>query len=399
VAVVHQPSDNVIYLFTSVPPTRPNYKRGVLDALCYPGGHQMELSYKKRDISPVVFEKRTDFKGRSGFLVFVDYKHEGDHVFIPIRRIRVENIYPAEEAEQYVDTTRIYVRVELGELILFNGRSNDEIRKLSGRPQKGGSASQYYVLADRDFSPSNDGRSQRDIWDDLVEHVAQAESLKGCVFLATGPVQAFVSESDCEFAPYRGRKKAYSLRPNSTYKLSLRVFDKRHDADSTQEIVVRSSSDLLTISQPFPTAIGGPTDHFALIVCKRTVESTLATLVIDVTSRASADEGSERDGPVPSSGVLCAYEPSAKQEPLSGVICAKPRYLLSISVSQSVLWGFILLVFVGIFLTGASKDFFQDLCFAQPAIWGLLSKLAGAVCLSGAAYLGFRKLPSGAAGA
>jgi len=383
-SVLTRNTKRALYLFSSAPPNRPNYKRGVLNALCYPAKHCMELNYQKSYISPVVFDNREDWKDREGYFVFIDYRHDGDLAFIPIRKFKVQSIYPAEQAQEYADGTRIYIRIQLEELILFNDDYNQKIRNIPGRPKPHMKPPAfYYALEYEDFSPEVSRRSQRDIWDDLVEHVAQAKSLNDCVFLSMGNIRQIGNNADCNLVPYgtnQAAQKAYQLRPNTVYKLDLRVYDLRHTPDSAQEIIVRSSSDLLTVSQPFATTVGGPSDHSVLIACKRTIENTLATLEVDLKQQINVDEVEPKDGSKPRS---------------ASVIAAKPIYMLSISVSRGLLLWFVIFVFIGALLTNLSKDVFADFCFSHPDTYAFIAKIAGAICLAAAAFLGFRKLPSG----
>jgi len=381
-----QYAPQLIYLFSSVPPNRPNYKRAVLNALCYPVGHQLELSYRKDYITPSLFEARSKLKDRKGTFIFLDYKKTPDHDFIPIRFFRILDVSPKEEAKSYRDSTRVYVRVELRELISFEERWNEAVKAISGRPcppmgfQDAGS-SYFYVLEGPDPFPVTSAYSQRDIWDHLIERVAQANSLKDCVFLSTGDVRHFAKDTPCRFERYGTEEKAYKLHPNEIYKMDLRVFDPSRRSDSTNEIVVRSSSDLVTASQPFATAIGGPTDHSVLLVCKRTVESILATLTVDVQATSTTNSGDDRT-PTSSGSVR--------------VIAAEPRYLLSLQPRAWVLTVFVCLVLLGAFLTSASPDLYKEFdSICRPELWALFSKVLGAAFLAGAAYLAFRKLPSG----
>src|SRR5437016_5635247 len=102
----------LIYFFSSAPQDRPNYKRGVLNALAYSPGHEMELNYQKSYIDPNLFLSRAAIKDRRGVFVFLDYKRDADHDFYPIRFVTVQELAPKEEAKQYRDKTRVSVRVE-----------------------------------------------------------------------------------------------------------------------------------------------------------------------------------------------------------------------------------------------------------------------------------------------
>ena len=376
----------LIYVFSSVPANRPNYKRGVLNALCYPAGHQLELSYQKIYITPSLFADRSKLKGRRGAFIFLDYKSTPDHDFIPIRFFRILDVSPKEQAKSYRDSTRVYVRVELLELISFEDAWNESVKAIPGRPRPPKSphdagSSYFYVLEGVDPFPATSEYSQRDIWDHLIEKVSKANSLRDCIFLSTGEIKHFAKNTTCQFDEYGSEEKAYKLHPNEIYKMDLRVFDPSGRSDSTHEIVVRSSSDLVSVSQPFATAVGGPTDHSVLLVCKRTVESILATLVVDVQkiSTLNADNGGTQKtaGPVE-------------------VMAAKPRYLLSLQPRGWILALFVTLILLGVFLTSASPDLYKEFAsICRPELWALLSKGVGAALLASAAYLAFRKLPSG----
>lgn len=377
-------SDKIIYLFSSAPPGRPTYKRGVLDMLCYPKGHQYELSYQKRYFEPPLFDQRTSLENRKGIFVFLDYKATGaDHEFIPIRFVRILDVAPKETAGMYVDKTRVHVRIELGDLIPHEAKWNSDIASLPGRPKpyQVGSAPSPYVIEGGHSFPAQSDLSQRDIWDQITEKVAQAKSLSGCVFLATGHLRPFKDGGPCSLEPYGLEQKAYQLEPNSIYRLDLRVYYPSATIYD-REIVVRSSSELLSVSQPFATAHGGPEDHSVLIACKRTIESTLATLVVDVAAKNLGVGSSQNFGPPPA---------------LSDVVAAKPRYLLSVQPPKWIVRWFVILIFLGFFLTSTSKEFYSD-WFCSPEIWAVLSKVLGAICLAWAGFLAFRKLPSGGSG-
>lgn len=382
-------SDNLLYLFSSAPSDRPTYKRGVLDVLCYPNGHQLEFSYKKSYLQTPLFDQRASLKGAKGAIVFVDFnritKPTLDHSFVPIRFVNIMEVSPKEDAKAYRDATRIYVRVELQNLISFDSRWDSEIKALKGRPippsdRVVGGRDYFYVVSGKDLFPRTCDFSQRDVWDQLVQVVSTATTLKNCVFLSTEHPRPYLEPSP--YLPLLGAKrKAYHLKPNSIYLMDLRVFEPGTSAGFPQ-IEVKSSSDLIAVSSPFATAVGGPADHSVLIECKRTIESSVAALVVDVSARVVMGGTSQNLGQTAAS---------------TDVIAAKPQYLLSIEPSNSVKWAFFILVFAGFSLTSTSKEFWGDwVCW--PERFAVASKIIGAFFLACAAFLAFRKLPSGGSG-
>ena len=133
---------------------------------------------------------------------------------------------------------------------------------------------------------------------------------------------------------------------------------------------------MLSITQPFPTTVGGLGAYNVVITCKRSIEDTLAALFVEVADKAPP-------------------QPTQVQTVTRQLIAARPRYLVAIAPPRRVLIIFLLFVFAGAFLTSASADFWKDWTSARPQTLALISKILGAVFLSAAAWLAFKKLPSG----
>ncbi len=174
-------NDDLIYLFSSAPPDRPDYKRGVLNALCYPAGHQLKLNYRRDYFQPRLFDEREKLAGRRAVFVFIDYAALtglNDHEFIPIRFVKLLDVSPKEEAEKYLDSTRVYVRVELKEFISSTPTSSSDIGSIPGRPRPhSGDVDEprryFYVLegADKFLQPNK--LSEQDTLDHTVQRVAK----------------------------------------------------------------------------------------------------------------------------------------------------------------------------------------------------------------------------------
>src|SRR5271157_3424303 len=259
--------EELVFLFSSVPPDRPNYKRGVLNALCYPDGHILEVSYKSSYLDPRLANNLEGLVNKRAVFVFIDYKGT-DHNFVPVRYATILSCGPRESSKEILGRTRIYIRIELNQLIPQNDQWDAFIKKIPNRPKvwHEGTKDYYFVLQHAGPAHVSSELSQADIWNDLVERVSAADVLNDCTFLATGHLQSFTSKP-CELGALTKDQRAYRLRPHSIYKMDLRIFDRRNKPDTNQEIYVRSSSELITVSQPFATAIGGPVEHTVLLVC------------------------------------------------------------------------------------------------------------------------------------
>ena len=384
-----RPLANLIYIFSSVPPDRPDYKRGLLNALCYPSGHRLQLNYRRDYFQPPLFQDRQQLIGRKAVLVFVDYgaSDDGsDHKFTPIRFVRLLRVSPKEPASKYLDTTRVYVYVELEDFIRWSPSASDEIAALPGRPKPHkGTRDYFYFLAGPSKFRVDTELSQQDILDDTIQRLATAKSLSHCIYLSAGNIQRFKRQNNqCSLIPYGPDHKAYQLQTNNIYRVDLRVFDPKRTSGSRYKIGVRSSSDLIVVSQPFSIALGGPTDHSVLLACKRTLENTLATLEIEIKGiRTGVLEG----------------EPEESSSLPTEVSAAEPVYLLEVSPVKWILPTFVVLIFLGFLLSNTSPEFFKEFDFVcYPHWWALACKTLGAMALGGAAYLAFRKLPSGGGG-
>jgi hypothetical protein len=131
--------------------------------------------------------------------VFIDYKaatHLNDHEFIPIRFVRLLNVSSKEPATKYLDTTRVYVHVELEEFVFVSPFASSEISSIPGRPTAHtGDPSKkrdyfYFLEGPEKFSEHNE-LSQQDTLDHTIQRVAGASSLSNCVFLSAGNVRPF----------------------------------------------------------------------------------------------------------------------------------------------------------------------------------------------------------------
>lgn len=111
--------------------------------------------------------------------------------------------------------------------------------------------------------------------------------------------------------------------------------------------------------------VSGLVQQHAILSCKRTVEEAESALSVEI------------------------------GEPVENIVnTSNPVFLLKMDVSRQILVAFIVLVFMGSLLVSSDKDALAVFT-CSPDLWGWLAKIAGSALLALAAYLGFRKFPSG----
>jgi hypothetical protein len=353
-----------VYLFNSAPPERPAYRRGVLEALSYPIGHRLVMSYEKTFIQDELREPGC-LKNRDAAFIFLD-RTPGDPEFIPIRLAKVVDcLWPSQN--------RVELRVELLQLVRPENALIAKIKQLEKRParnKKLGSDYYYVLEANPSLSAPAVDESEEDIWEQLAESVRASHTLSDSVLMSLSHLRHYGSGRDCKLRVFKGRDKVYGLRPNTTYEMDVRV------TTAQTNLAVQSSSDLLGVTEAFPTTIGGLATYRVIISCKRTLESSLAAIFVGL---ADVDRPSGE----------------AKQDD-------RRFYLAQISPSRRLLGSFLLAVFAGVFSSSLSKEFFQHnpkfafgIAIENATVF---SKVVGAALLAFAAWLGLRKLPSGASG-
>jgi len=339
------------------------------------------MSYQRKYIAPELLRPNA-LRDRRAALVFLDrVKGEGsqpppDHHFIPIRSVRVV------DATSALPSNRVELTVELLSLIVPNDLSESSIRSLSQRPvpYRTGAlpGKHYYFVLEDDpvLAQPNALLSEPDTWEKLAGLVKSSQTLSDAVIISLSHLRNYGEGRDCTLR-VKGSGVVYALRPNTIYELVLRVFD----LAALTSLSIRSSSDLIAVTQAFPTTIGGLGTYRVILSCKRTLESSLAGIFVDVGDVAS-------DGSLRSVGAK--------------LLNAKPVYLANVSPAAPLLVAFIFVVFFGFLFSSLSKEFFDEsprfaLGMASENV-ALVAKVAGAVLLAVAAWLGFRKLPSGGSG-
>lgn len=364
----------LILIYTVPQKNRPTYRRGILNALCYPEEHIVEYSYQRRHIADDLLQELDKLNGKQGVIVLVDFDPSGTAVYYPVRRVKIHSVVPWHGPQAAPsDRERVNLVLSLGDYLDHGPRENelrwhekvsefDDKRKFLKRESTGKESPTYFVIEGNDNFPTSP-HSLRLAWQETVRVMSETNLLAGATFLRLDHITS-VQPKEKVSRDYEKYSLVYSLHPGKVYRLDFTVFEK--EERETRIEVSSSSDDLLEIGRTFQAVVSGLAEKSSLIACKRTIENRLVALSVNV------------------------------GKPSGVVNTPDPILLARVSVSWTVLWGFILYVFLGTFLVSLDVNVVQEIVsYSRPAVvvWAL--KIVGAGFLARAAFLAFRRLPHG----
>jgi len=387
--VEEQKSDLTLF-YTSAEDNRPTYRRGILDALCYPEGHILQYSYRLRNIHPDLRPRQAGTVGAplSGVIVFVDVEYITSDkptvppsfarvTYFPLRRVSIAGFPSLKAGQQLAERERTSYFLRLGEFVEYNATENesqwnakiaafDPVRFFQGK------IPQYFVVPGKDVLSSSS--NAQTAWEDVVTTLAKSARLNRATFLRIGSLQE-VGRNENILPRAFAEERVYEVRPGRIYRLNFSLFESGTQPGSRPETVARirsSSSGFLQVDQSYQSAVSGISERSALIACKRTTEETISVLSIEVGDSKEAI-----------------------------VNAPNPNLLVRLSLPNYILKAFVILIFLGGFLVSLDDKvvsemslLFGDFVTKYPEFWTLCCKLAGAACLAVAGWLTFRELPS-----
>jgi hypothetical protein len=366
--------DKLVYLFTTAGFSKPTYRRGILDLLAYPLGHIERFSYRRSDIHPSVDQLLSSATERKGMVVFVDTDPGRNPTYMPLRWVSIREPVPslgsgpAHEPEE-----RVKFFLQIGEYVEYQTSKDfrqwhqqltflDAIREVEAKGPR------YFVVPGENVLGRARATRQLD-WENLVTAVSKSSKLSDAVFLRLDHLRLYPGDqTEVELRPYVHGARTYLLRPGQAYLLGFDIFAKQSPTPSKAKapnVTLTCSSELVNTTKPFQSVVSGLMQQFAILSCKRTIEETRAALSAEI------------DEPVK-----------------DAVNTPNPVLLLEISVSRRTLRTFLALVFLGGLLVSSDKEAL-GVFLCSPGLWVWIAKFVGSAFLTGAAYLAFRKLPSG----
>ena len=387
---VEEKKSDLTLFYTGAEDNRPTYRRGILDALCYPEGHILQYSYRLHNVHPDLRPPEAGAVGAptSGVIVFVDVEYGAADksasgptfarvTYFPLRRVSVARFPSLKAGQLLAERERASYFLRLGEFVEYAASEKEsqwhaKIAAFDSARAFRGEIPQYFVVPGRDvLSSSNNAQTA---WEDVVTALAKSARLSRATFMRIGCLQEVGKFEDILPRTF-AEETVYELRPGRVYRLNFSLFESGIQPRSRSETVARirsSSSGVLQVDQPYQSAVSGISERSALIACKRTTEETVSVLSIEVGDAAEVI-----------------------------VNAPNPNLLVRLSLPGYILKMFVILIFFGGFLVSLDGKvvsemslLFGDFVTKYPEFWTLCCKLAGAACLAVAGWLTFRELPS-----
>jgi hypothetical protein len=360
----------IVLLFTAARTDKPTYRRGALDALAYPSGQIVRYSYRVGQIQKSLRSVEQLPSDGAAVIVLVDEATDGAVTYFPLRRVKILDGLPFSAGQEPILRERRQLSLELGDFVAYAHTQNprqwharisefDQAREITGNKPS------FFVIQANDIFRAT-LPSVGTAWEDVVVNVSASHSLEQASFVRVEHPKSVETGADL---PLTGAfdMKAYVLQPGSLSRLNFAIYSK--DGRETKVQLKSSAEDLFTVNQPFQSVVSGVAEKRAYIACKRTVEDRTAILSLEVAGD--------------STDVTVVNSPN-------------PVFLIKTSVPLSKLLLFVALVLFGAFFVSWDPELVKQLwCTSHDKILGLLAKGVGAILLALAAWLAFRKLPSG----
>jgi hypothetical protein len=379
-------------LIYTAPLLRPSFRRGVLDAICYPKGQLIPYSYRRVHFHPDLFTRPsitsaarppqdpfdpTALRGKEAVIVFVDIS-EGQKVnYFPLRRVTIYDAAPeVGAANPPSDQEKIKLVLQLQDYIRYpeaphkenpwheTVKTFDYSRKIGSN----GNPSYFVINADDKFEKSSNSASLA--WENLVRAVAESTAFRNATFLRLGHLQRYGAKKEISRLS-KADRLIYRLKPAEIYRIDLSVFEKsaRSDTgDSATVEILASGTDSLYVDQPHQSFVSGGEERSALIVCKRSIETVTTTLSVRTQRKGDTEN--------------LVNSPS-------------PTLFVRIAAPRVRLFAFMALVYVGGLLLAFDAALLRECWVAYPLLWAFSLKAIGAAALTIAAFMAYRKLPSG----
>ena len=376
-----KPEKEVLFLFTA-PGNNPSYRRGVLDAICYPDDYLIPYSYRRRLFHPRISTESKLLTGKDVVIIFVDSDRKGGFTYFPLRKATIHSVsHEQGVAEPPSPKEKITLSLRLGDYVEYKESSDEQqwhetIKTFDVLREIVNDKPKYFVIGGGDRFPSCQ-HSPSVGWEDLVHAISKSKEFPEAIFMRLSHIKGYGGRSESDVTrKHKGDRLFYFLRPANIYRLDLSLFER---ADSTRgpgeeaTLEVKTSArDSLEVDQPHQSVVSGLAERSVLITCKRSIEDVLTTITIRSERKSSSEK--------------LVNSPS-------------PTLFVRVAVSPLILAGFVLLVFLGGFAVSIDTSLIKESWIPQISNWPLtstfFSKAAGAAMLAGAAFLAFRKLPPG----
>jgi hypothetical protein len=379
-------STETIVIATSSPKDRPEYLADFLNCLAYPKGHTATFSYRYKWIEDGVAQRIKDLKnGESlaGLVVYCASKAgSSEFSYYPVRHASIIGIEPREilRLNQQNDDTHFSIQLELGRYVSISPRkqsqwdvwskwvSHQDPSPLPENNVHGSSA--IFVFQRTGFAEESDTVDQETSWTQIINKLVEVPILKDCCFFRIGEVHEKKAPGQkLQVKRDSGLGSIYSLQSPGEFLIDLKWH--RPGLEVPKANVVASS---VSIVGPITRSFGRQTHGTILLKVARLYETETVALEFTYSNSALGTES------------------------------PTPRLLFSIKPAGWILVTVVVLLAIGSFLTGMTKEAVEQVMhlvpilspFAQAAaVFSWAAKALGAFLVGLGGYLGFRRLPKG----
>src|SRR5271163_686834 len=174
---------DVALFFTSAEDNKPTYRRGILDALCYPVGHVLQYSYRLHNIHPDLRpqEGKARTTPTSGVIIFVDVEYPPSDkapsgssfsrvTYFPLRRVNIIRFPSLKPGQHLAERERASYFLELADFIEYKTSEQEnqwhkKIAAFDSTRSFSGKNPQYFVIPGSDILASS--TNTQTAWEDV----------------------------------------------------------------------------------------------------------------------------------------------------------------------------------------------------------------------------------------
>ncbi|MBV8368354.1 MAG: hypothetical protein JO036_05395 [Candidatus Eremiobacteraeota bacterium] len=423
----------IIYIATSVPSSRPEYRRDLLSCFGYGPGTHIRFLYRRRWIAESILTNPPS-KGTQCVIVFceqpptqncalppeirpthadpeftfyalmlarwvgIEWKRFisrfGEDDFLPVEFVLERPVMLApSDLEGAIDVWR--------EVIVADPRDHP-------RPLGAADAARSKFVFERNSMPAEyPTNTTEDLaWLTLAQALSKTRSLGNCSFYrvkSITKVRGHVQLGKPIVPRTEGGIRVYRLRSDRTYRFDLQMLSTPGRVSVDRLLTPKVALPALRFSQPFIASRGRTNQFHLLLYCPRTYAQQSDVVVFDAAA-STPEQASAAGGAAANVESGTAPEGNSSQSTAREQAENAPRIEIPIIIGPPAWWelaGAILLLAVGLALVTPTKELLDSPDFAaftwlkahaEPVL--AVARVAGAILAAIGLYLGFRVTPS-----
>ena len=338
-------TNQIIVLATSAPPSRPGYRRDLLEALCHSDGTLVRFTYRKKWIEEELLTNNSK-ESKQALIVFCDLpkQEDGDFaLFLPLRYVNSLSFEPVGLTNKTNPDDYITVSFTLGSFVnCGSSKIEDKVNVWQQwllsqdgkypRPMKHPESEKgKFVFIAQDFI-EDEIEDQSSSWLKLTDMLSSSETLRGSVFYRIeGLFESHqrAKQEPIPSTPYMGQP-AWYLKSGKHYRLDLQFYLDPSRSAPPPTLAPRSSTKSIVLSQPIWRSIGLGRDATIFLRSETVFSDEVASLVIEDPQDTEAKS-------------------------------AQAQFLLVIKPARGLLITAVVLVAIGTAMTAISSDLIKSL--------------------------------------